>query len=162
MNKKNKKLVYGVIFVIILIVVYFSFFNNPDVSGKGLLKLTKDFHDFGDVSMQKGSVSVEIPFVNIGGGDLTITSLDSSCGCTTVSIINKRIESPIFQMAMHGKNPRNWKTVVKPGEEATLKIYYDPKVHPDLRGSVTRIVTIISDDPLNRIQQVRIKVNQVD
>jgi len=162
MKKKNKKWIYGTIIVIILFITYFSFFGRPGVSGKGLLKLTNDFYDFGTVSMKKGTVSAEIPFVNIGEGDLTITSLDTSCGCTTASIVNKGTESPIFQMAMHGRNPRNWKTIVKPGEEAVLKVYYDPNVHPDLRGPVTRIVAIISNDPIKPVQQVRIKVNQVE
>ena len=64
-------------------------------------------------------------------------------------------------MAAHGKNPRNWSTVIKPGEQAFLKVYYDPAVHPNERGQVTRIVWIYSDDPVKPKQEVKIKVARI-
>jgi hypothetical protein len=64
-------------------------------------------------------------------------------------------------MAGHGKNPRYWSTVIKPGEQAFLKVYYNPAVHPNERGPVTRIVTIFSDDPVKPKQEVKIKVVRI-
>ncbi len=162
-KKTTKKWIIRSIIVLLLIVaIYFLFIKKPDISGKGILRVSPDSYDFGSVSLRGGTVSAKIPLINIGEGDLTIKALDSSCGCTTASVINNGQEGPIFQMAMHGKNPRNWKTVIKPGEQAFLKVYYNPNVHPELRGPVTRVVTILSDDPLDNQQQVKIKVNQVD
>lgn len=138
------------------------FFHKPNPSNRGTLRLAKSEYNLGDASVQKGVISGEMPVINIGEGDLTITALKSSCGCTTASIINNGVEGPIFQMTSQGEYPKDWSTVIKPGEQALLKVYYEPTVHPDLRGAVTRIITIHSDDPEAPEQQVRIKVNQID
>ena len=73
----------------------------------------------------------------------------------------RNITSTFIGMVGHGSNPKNWRTVVQSGEQAVLHVYYDPATHPDLRGPVTRIVTIYSDDPLAPKQELKIKVNQV-
>jgi hypothetical protein len=144
-----------------LVILYVVFLHKPDVSNAGILRMAKLQHNFGFIPVRGGIASTEIPLVNIGEGPLTITALDSSCGCTTASIINHGVEGPSFGMAGHGSNPKNWQTVINPGEQAVLKVYYNPTVHPDLRGPVTRVVTIYSDDPENPQQEVRIKVNQI-
>ena len=51
--------------------------------------------------------------------------------------------------------------IIGPDETAQLKIYYDPTVHRNLRGPVTRIITIYTNDPINPQKDVRIDVNQV-
>ena len=151
--------VAGILPLVILSVV---FLHKPDVSNAGMLHMAKLQHNFGFVHVRGGIASTEIPLVNIGEGPLAITALDSSCGCTTASIVNHGVEGPSFGMASHGNNPKNWQTVINPVEQAVLKVYYNPTVHPELRGPVTRVVTIYSDDPENHQQEVRIKVNQID
>jgi hypothetical protein len=139
----------SVIVLLLLItgyVGYAAFLQKPDVSNKGILRVASPEYNFGTVSVRGGIVSTRIPLVNIGEGDLTITALDSSCGCTTASIINDGVEGPIFQMASQSRNPKNWHTIINLGEQAFLKVYYNPAVHPNLRGPITRIVTIYSDD----------------
>lgn len=144
-----------------LLIIYMLFFHRAYSSNKGILRIGKSEHNFGAVSVREGIKEAKIPLINIGEGDLTITGLDSSCGCTTASVENKGVEGPIFHMAGHGRNPRNWRTVIKPGEQAYLKVYYNPAVHRNVRGAVTRIVTVYSDDPANPKQRVRIKVYQI-
>lgn len=140
---------------------YLIFFRWSVVSHAGTLRIAKTEHNFGLVPVQGGAVDIEIPLVNIGEGALTITSLETSCGCTRASIVNQGKEGPTFGMAGHGSNPKDWRTIVQPGEQAVVKIYYDPATHPDLRGPITRVVTIRSDDPTSPKQEVRIKVNQI-
>lgn len=151
----------GLAVLLALVIVYASFFYKPSASDRGVLRAAKLEHNFGMVSVREGIKEAKIPLINIGEGVLKITGLDSSCGCTTASIVSNGREGPRFYMAGHGKNPKDWSTVIKPGEQAFLKVYYNPAVHPKTRGSVTRIVTIYSDDPANPEQQVKIKVFQI-
>ena len=169
-KKRKQTLVRGgllsIVGILLLASGYFVWFYKSDSSRKetlkGTLRIATPQYNFGVVSVRKGTVSAEIPLVTIGEGDVTITALDSSCGCTTARIINQGVEGPIFRMAGHGNNPKNWKSVMKPGEQAMLQVFYDPTVHPDLRGPATRVVTVYSDDPLTPAQQVRIEVKQIE
>ncbi len=131
--------------------------NSPDPRGSGLITISSEVHDFGTVSIRKGTVSTSMEIINKGKGKLVLNGLKSSCMCTTAVIIINGIQSPVF--GMHN-NP-GYKQILEPGEEAQLKIFYDPTAHPDLRGPVTRIVSIYSDDPLNSEKKVKINVNQV-
>jgi hypothetical protein len=132
----------------------------PEDSPKILIEPT--LHDFGDVSFAGGAVKTVMTIKNEGGSDLVINEMDTSCGCTTASVTKDGIEGPVFGMKMHGTNLVGWSEILKPGETAQLNIYYDPTVHPDLRGPVTRTVSVFSNDPVEFQNEVRIEVNQVD
>lgn len=163
--KRNKKLrrwgAGALLIAVILGVSYLLFFHRPGLAGKGVLRVANSEYNFGVISVAEGEKSARIPLINIGDGALTITRLDSSCGCTSASVENNGSEGPRFHMAGHAPNPTHWRTVIKPGGQAFLKVYFDPRVHPNVRGSVTRIITIHSDDPRDPEQEVRIKVYQV-
>lgn len=151
----------GLTVALLLVIGYVIFVYKPWASGKGVLRIAKSEYDFGIVSVAEGVKEAKILLINIGEGGLTITALDSSCGCTSASVVNNEVEGPRFSMAGHGGNRKDWSTVIKPGEQAFLKVYYNPATHPKVRGSVTRIVTVYSDDPSNPKQQIRIKVYQI-
>ena len=114
------------------------------------------------MSVSRGAVTTQLPLANIGEEDLVISFLDSSCGCTTARVINDSEAGPIFGMSSHGKSPKDWQTVIKPGKQAKLKIYYDPLVHSDFRGPATRVVTVTTNAKTTPEKQVRIKVIQTD
>ncbi|MBI5465560.1 hypothetical protein HY946_03030, partial [Candidatus Gottesmanbacteria bacterium] len=87
----------------------------------------------------------------------------TSCGCTSVSMVYKEVEGPLFAMAGHGtNNPANWQVVIPAGEKAQLKVYYDPDVHQDFRGAATREVYVYSNDPIDFEKKIVIELNQVD
>ena len=68
---------------------------------------------------------------------------------------------PTFAMEGHGQeNPKDWQVAVKPADRATLRVYYDPTVHPDLEGAVTRTVSIMSNDPVEFETKVAISLEQ--
>lgn len=120
-------------------------------------------YDFGDVSQKKGIVTTFFEIRNEGKKDLVIDKLDTSCGCTSASIVYQGNEGPIFSMPGHGKEgPKDWQIVITAGEKAELKVYYDPNVHKDFRGAATREIYIFSNDPIDFEKKVQVELNQVD
>jgi hypothetical protein len=124
--------------------------------------LRPDAQDFGQVSQSRGEVSADFKLTNEGKSDLVIDKLSSSCGCTSAAIVYQGEEGPRFTMEGHGKdNPTDWRISIAPGDEAILRVYYDPNVHKDLRGPVTRTVSVFSNDPVEFEKKVKITLNQV-
>ena len=132
------------------------------LAGDGILAIPVNEHEFGSVPVSRGAVSTELTLANVGEDGLVISFLDSSCGCTTARLINGGEIGPIFGMSSHGRSPTDWRTSIEPGQKASLKIYYDPLVHPDFRGPATRIVTIRTNGKTTPEKKVRIKVYQTD
>ncbi len=118
--------------------------------------------DLGSVSLKKGTVTTEFVIKNEGKSNLVIDKLSSSCGCTSASLVYKGKEGPRFYMAGHGHEAPDpsWNVAVAPGDEANVKVYYDPSVHPDLTGPVTREVSVHSNDPVDFETKLTITLDQ--
>ena len=128
-----------------------------------IISLAPDTYDFGDVSQKKGVATTFFKLRNDGKKDLIIDRMDTSCGCTSASIIFDGEEGPRFAMPGHGaQNPTDWKITIPPGKTAQLKVYYDPSVHIDFRGPATREISVYSNDPIDFEKKVIIELNQVD
>lgn len=117
--------------------------------------------DLGDVSTKAGQTSTTITIKNSGQRELIIDSLSTSCGCTTVSVVNNGQEGPVFGT---GTPPEaeGWSTTIQPGESAELKIYYDPTFHEGARGPMLREIYVSSNDPVDPVVKASIELNQVD
>jgi len=127
------------------------------------ISLTPENYDFGDISLVRGTVTTLFELKNEGQKDLVINKLDTSCGCTSASIVFKGEEGPRFAMAGHGiASPTDWEVAIPPGESAKLKVYYDPSVHLDFRGYAIREIYIFSNDPIDFEKKVQVELNQVD
>ena len=130
-----------------------------------IISLSPASRDLGRVSQKEG---VAVSFFNVenkGKSELVITRLETSCGCTSASIIYKGKEGPVFNMPGHGINEKidkNWKVSLPPGASAKLKVYYDPNVHKKFRGPAVREVSVFSNDPVDFEKKVRIELEQVD
>lgn len=128
-----------------------------------IISLTPTTYDFGEVSLKKGTVTTSFLLKNEGKSDLIIQKLDSSCGCTSASVVYQGVEGPRFAMAGHGiENPTNWQLAIAPESQAELKVYYDPTVHPDFRGPATREIYVFSNDPVDFEKKVVVELNQID
>lgn len=126
------------------------------------IKFDQELQDLGEISQAKGEVSADFNFRNEGESDLLIEKLSTSCGCTLASIIYQGKEGPRFTMAGHGKtNPDNWQVSITAGDWAILRVYYDPSVHKDLKGPVTRTISVFSNDPVEFEKKVIITLNQI-
>ena len=133
--------------------------NAPKENPK--IVIEPSYYNFGDISQAKGIISTIFNIKNEGESDLIINNMESSCMCTTASIIYDGAEGPRFGMSMHGSNPKEWSVSIPPGEEAQLKVYYDPDAHGKFTGLVTRTIDIYSNDPIDFQKQVRIELNQI-
>lgn len=109
--------------------------NENAAKSKGaILKLEKTQHHFGTI--KEGSVvDVDIVLKNLGDKDLEIREVKSSCGCTAVVLSNR---------------------VLKPNEEGKLKIEFDST---NYSGTVTRTVTIYSNDSKHPVQVITLFAN---
>jgi hypothetical protein len=116
----------------------------------------------GTVELSKGVVTTEFTIKNEGKSDLVIDKLSSSCGCTSASLVYQGTEGPRFYMAGHGQAEPDpsWKVSIAPGDEAKVKVYYDPTVHPELTGPVTREVSVHSNDPVDFETKLTITLEQ--
>lgn len=92
----------------------------------GQLDISSSLVDFGDIDQHGGIVTTMVEVTNSGEKDLLIYRVSTSCGCTTA------------QMDM---------SPLPPGETRTLTIAFDPLVHPDQTGPITRVVYLQSSDP---------------
>lgn len=105
--------------------------------------------DLGKVPMKEQVVTTTFTVRNEGQSDLTITSLYTTCGCTTAVLETSQGTSPIFGANL-GENPSDWSAVLVPGEEALLVGTFDLMFHgPEAVGTFRRAIYIVSDDPLN-------------
>lgn len=68
-------------------------------------------------------------------------------------------------MPGHGKdNPENWNVSISPGDSVNLKVYFDPNAHGEQKEdelSITRTISVFSNDPVDFEKQVRIELIQV-
>ncbi len=128
------------------------------------IEIVKEYFNFGTIKQSDGIVTTTFDIKNSGDSDLIIENLDTSCMCTSASLIYENKEGPIFGMSMHGDNPKDFKISIPPGETAILKVYYDPMAHgkqKQAEQSIVRTVTIISNDPIDFQKSVRIELIQV-
>lgn len=134
--------------------------NAPKDSAR--LSADETIRDLGIVKMSLGIVTAEFKIKNGGNSDLIIDQLSSSCGCTSGSIVYHGEEGPRFYMPGHGFDvpDPSWKVAISPGDAAEVKIYYDPNVHKDLRGPVTREITVHSNDPITSNTKFTITLDQ--
>jgi len=88
------------------------------------LEYTK--YDFGDV-VNGDIIAQEVTVKNIGGEDLYVSEVITTCGCTTATL-----------------EPR----VIPAGEEAKLQVTFDSGAHgPYLEGEIIRRVILVTNDP---------------
>lgn len=128
-----------------------------------IISLNPNSYDFGDVSQKEGKVFTYFDLKNEGKNDLVVDRLETSCGCTFAAIVFRGEESPYFTMPGHGYENPEWEGVTIPsGEQAQLKIMYNPDVHEDFRGAAIREISVFSNDPIDFEKKVKVELNQVE
>ena len=128
------------------------------------IEINNPAYNFGTVKQTEGNVSTIFIVRNTGKKELIINNLETSCMCTSASMIYGGIEGPKFGMGMHGNNPKDYELIIPPGESAQLKVYYDPMAHgkqKDPEQRIIREITITSNDPVDFQKKLRIEITQI-
>ncbi len=129
--------------------------------GTPVLTVSPAIYDLGRVSQAKGIVTVELAVANTGAGDLIISEMETSCGCTRAALIVDGRAGPWFGMRGHGEWPTGWSAHLTSGQRTTLRVQYDPDAHGIYRGPIDRVVVIYSNDRQRPQAEVRLTGTQV-
>lgn len=125
------------------------------------LRVSPAAFDLGAVSQARGVVTVELGVANAGSADLVIEEMETSCGCTRAALLVEGRPGPWFGMRGHGEWPTGWSARLRPNQQATLQVQYDPDAHGIFRGPIDRVVIIHSNDPRQPHARVRLTGTQV-
>lgn len=115
-----------------------------DLSGevsKAIVAQETNF-DFGTISMAKGKVTHQFNFKNTSAEQVEITTMYTSCMCTTATLIIDGVRKGPFGMPGHGFLPK-LSELVPAGEEIGIEVVFDPAAHgPAGVGPIARAVKI--------------------
>lgn len=90
------------------------------------VSLDRSLHDFGVIPQYGGTVEATYIVTNDGTEDLEIGTITTSCSCTSATISSSSI---------------------KPNEQATLTVVFDPDFHDEPLGVFKRTVFLPTNDP---------------
>lgn len=121
----------------------------------GTIHFEPSSYDFGPIGQDVVSTTFRIH--NRGETRLLLQGVSTSCMCTTARVVYAGRTSPTFG---YHDNPAGWSLELPPGAEASLEVFYDPTVHPEL-GHYVREVYVLSSDPAQREASVQIHVTEV-
>lgn len=152
--KKPDPIIIGIIVVMLLVVggIIFAASRSQSPTApqyqandteRPKLEIAQTSFDFGKVKVSDVK-DYETTIKNTGQKPLVISSLLTSCNCTFAQLTYNGQASPKF--SMHDKS--NWNVAIAPGDSATLKIYYEPRLMP-VQGGVTRDILFKTNDPAN-------------
>lgn len=145
----------GIVAIIVTIGTGYYIVLASQSDGTPDITITPATYDWGTVD---GNLAItEIAVRNDGDGDLVVRKIATSCGCTTARLATADGTTPPMGMD-HGNLPPV-RAHIKPGEEATLTVQFDPLFHADLHGPVTRVVYLTTNDPDERETEVTLTAN---
>lgn len=136
MTKKNILLVIGAVALLVLLSITIQKNQRVPVETAGVnetasvsvhgphLTLDPEEYDFGKIRQSGGTVSKTFNVFNNGSEDVTINEVLTSCSCTTAEIDKK---------------------LLRPGEQGTLTVVFDPNYHYEDDGRFFRTATIKSN-----------------
>lgn len=123
------------------------------------LVATETFYDFGTISMANGNVSKMFKVVNSSSEDIKVSSLITSCMCTSSYIVRPDgSKNGPFGMPGHGGIVPKANEVIKGGESREIEVIYDPNAHgPAGVGRIERAVYL--EDENGKVIEFKFKVN---
>ena len=160
---KNPILIF-IVFTAVIIVVAVIFRPAPAeqqsaVSSSSALSSDSTYYDFGSISMANGEVAYEFKVKNVTDQKVEIGKMYTSCMCTTAWFIKGDVSKGPFGMPGHGYVPPVYEQL-GPGEEAAIKIIFDPNAHgPAGIGKIERSIYIESGD--SKPLEMKISVNVI-
>lgn len=104
--------------------------------------------DFGKIAYSGGNVQHAFPVKNVGKQELKIFKMKTSCMCTTAYLKTNKETGPSFGMPGHASPNSNWAGTLRPGEEGSVVVVFDPTAHgPEGVGPLSRLISFETNDP---------------
>lgn len=130
----------------------------PDNSGgTPKMEISPLEFDAGNISMAAGLFKKDFEIKNTGTGDLKISSISTSCHCTTALLRINGKESNKFGM---DGSPAYWSGIIPTGQTGQLEVIFDPAFHgPQGTGPATREIYFTTNDPQNKEAKVTLNAN---
>ena len=150
MKKQSKKYLWGVIIVVVALVgikVVVSSASPVELVENAQLTISETSWDFGDIPMSEGITTRSISLKNDTDVPITITSMQTSCMCTTVQIVHSDgSKSGLKGMVGHGGGTSSLSETIQAGEAVALLVNFDPNAHgPNATGPITRNVELTTN-----------------
>ena len=150
MKKQSKKYLWGVIIVVVALVgikVVVSSASPVELVENAQLTISETRWDFGDIPMSEGITTRSISLKNDTDVPITITSMQTSCMCTTVQIVHSDgSKSGLKGMVGHGGGTSSLSETIQAGEAVALLVNFDPNAHgPNATGPITRNVELTTN-----------------
>ncbi|MDC1205653.1 DUF1573 domain-containing protein [Candidatus Pacebacteria bacterium] len=111
--------------------------NSESVTGPSV-SVDRSLHDFGVIPQYGGTVEATFTVSNSGTESLEIGTITTSCSCTSATISNSSI---------------------KPNEQATLTVVFDPDFHDEPLDVFKRTVFLPTNDPNTPEAEVSVQVD---
>lgn len=111
------------------------------------LVASETLYDFGTISMKDGNVTKEFTVSNPTSDDLFLSTVLTSCMCTSAFIVRPdgELSGPFKMPGMGFVPPAN--ETIKAGESRIIRVVYDPNAHgPAGVGPIARQVTLTLDN----------------
>ncbi|MEK7515768.1 MAG: DUF1573 domain-containing protein [Patescibacteria group bacterium] len=121
--------------------------STSDNDLKSSLVAPEVFYDFGTISMKNWNVTKEFEVTNPTDRDITVSTVLTSCMCTTAFIVGPggNVKGPFGMSGMGYVPPAN--EIIKAGESRIIRVVYDPNAHgPAGVGQIDRFVTLTDSD----------------
>ncbi|KKW33132.1 MAG: hypothetical protein UY76_C0008G0005 [Candidatus Uhrbacteria bacterium GW2011_GWA2_52_8d] len=150
MKKQSKKYLWGVLIVVVALVgikVIASSASPVELVENAQLTISETSWDFGDIPMSEGITTRSISLKNDTDVPITITSMQTSCMCTTVQIVHSDgSKSGLKGMVGHGGGTSSLSETIQAGEAVALLVNFDPNAHgPNATGPITRNVELTTN-----------------
>lgn len=161
-RKKIKKvivIVLPILSVVVGLVFVLANYSPKETSGTPKIEINPKEYDAGTVAIGAGLVKKTYEIKNVGDGELKISSIQTSCDCTSAILKVGDKESPKF--GMHSTSAF-WSQEIIPGEIGYLEVIFDPAFHgPHGIGQMLRVVFLSTNDSQNKKVEVRLLANVV-
>ncbi|MBI3069746.1 MAG: DUF1573 domain-containing protein [Candidatus Levybacteria bacterium] len=104
--------------------------------------------DFKSISYSGGNVKHSFPVKNVGKSEMKIFNMKTSCMCTTAYLKTNKETGPSFGMPGHASPNSSWVGTLRPGEEGSIVVVFDPTAHgPEGIGPLSRLISFETNDP---------------
>lgn len=158
MKKQSKKYLWGAIIVVAALLGLWGITSSSTQMAQvenAELTISETSWNFGDIPMSEGIATHEVSLKNETDAPITITSMETSCMCTTAQIVHfDGSKSGLKGMVGHG-GASSLSETIQAGEAVTLLVNFDPNAHgPSAAGPITRDVELKT----NSVTQPKIKL----